>query len=245
MSNENPPAFDRRSFGKTLSVATAGSLLSSTPLAAAVPNALPLKIAGYPYERVTALASGQVSVEGCDVTFETGKIGELNTHAFSGPATRDVTEVGLIPYLLAFANDDFRKYRLLPILVLKVFRHKSIFVHADRGIERPEDLRGRKVATVGYSSSGLTWIRGILQDEYGVSPDEIQWVVTSKDSAKGQTGGASKWETLRPDGLSIVDAVARAHGGHSEVENVAGAGARCPPVVPPTSGSTIGPSEEM
>lgn len=169
---------------------------------------LSLTLAGYPYDRVKALQNEQVTIEGCRTEFEVSKIGELNQHIFSGPQTRDVSEVGLVPYLLAFCNDGFREYLPLPIFVLKVFRHKSIFVHADRGITRPEDLRGRRVATVGYSSSGLTWIRGILQDEYGVSPDEIHWVLTAKDSAKQQTGGASKWEKLLPPGLSIERAPA-------------------------------------
>ena len=169
---------------------------------------LSLTIAGYPYERVRALQDGRVPVPGCDVRFETAKIGELNRHAFSGPATRDVTEVGLIPYLLAFCNDGFRDYQLLPVFPLKVFRHKSIFVHTDRSIAKPQDLRGRKVATVGYSSSGLTWIRGILEDEYDVKPDQIEWVVTSKDSASQQTGGASKWEQQLPADLSITRAPA-------------------------------------
>ena len=172
------------------------------------PEALPLTVAGYPYERVAAIQDGRVTIDRCRLEFETSKIGELNQHVFSGAQTRHVTEVGLIPYLLAFCNDGFRDYLPLPIFVLKVFRHKSIFVHADRGIEKPEDLRGRKVATVGYSSSGLTWVRGILKDEYGVSPDEIKWVVTEKDSAAKQTGGVSKWEKLLPGNISVEEAPA-------------------------------------
>ncbi|MCH9656612.1 MAG: ABC transporter substrate-binding protein [Planctomycetes bacterium] len=168
--------------------------------------AFALTIAGYPYERVKAIQDGRTQVAGCKVKFETSPIGELNQHIFSGPGTRDVTEVGLIPYLLAYCNDGFRDYQMLPIFVLKVFRHKSIFIRTDRGINKPEDLRGRKVATVGYSSSGLTWVRGILQDEYGIKPEEIQWVMTAKDSASKQTGGASKWEKVLPAGLSITQA---------------------------------------
>ena len=132
--------------------ATAGvsTLANARPLALADDNGkneLPLTIAGYPYERVAALVDGRLQVAGCQVDFVESKIGELNQHVFSGPATRDVTEVGLIPFLLAFANDGFRDYQLLPVFVLKVFRHKSIFVHKDRGITTPKGLRGRKVAT--------------------------------------------------------------------------------------------------
>jgi len=96
----------------------------------------------------------------------------------SGPQTRAVTEVGLHPFMLAYANDGFRDYTLLPIFPLRTFRHKSIFIRTDRGIERPEDLRGKKIATPGYSSTSLTWIRGILQDEYGVTPEDVQWIVS-------------------------------------------------------------------
>jgi len=127
----------------------------------------------------------------------------MNTHAFSGPQSREVTEIGLSPFTLAFVNDGFRDYELLPIPILRLFRHKSIFIRTDRGIKKPSDLRGRKIATVGYSSSGLTWIRGILQSEYGVRPDEVEWITTQTDSAASTTGGVSRWEKVLPSNIRI------------------------------------------
>jgi 4,5-dihydroxyphthalate decarboxylase len=62
-------------------------------------NALTLRVAGYPYDRVAALADGRVKVDGCNLSFAKDTIGNLNTHVFSGPGTRDVTEVGLHPYV--------------------------------------------------------------------------------------------------------------------------------------------------
>lgn len=167
---------------------------------------LPITIAGYEYSRVKALVDGEVEVKGCASKFEVTSIGPLNNHAFFGAKSRDVTEIGLIPYILAYSNDGFRDYSLLPIPVLRLFRHKSIFVRTDRGINTPADLRGRKVATVGYSSSGLTHVRGILEEEFGVKPSEIEWISTQKDSGANLTGGVSKWEKVRPDGISITDA---------------------------------------
>ena len=96
---------------------------------------LPLTAAGYPYRHVKAFMTGDAAVDGCHTQFEVDKIGDLNTHAFSGPQTRWVTEIGLGPYLLAYANDGFRDYTLLPVFPLRTFRHKSIFVHDDSGIE--------------------------------------------------------------------------------------------------------------
>jgi len=112
-------------------------------------------MAGYKFTRVEALVDGHVKIEGCDAQFEVAKIGDMNTHVISGPQTRDVTEIGLHPFMLAYANDSFRDYTLLPIFPLRLFRHKSIFIRTDRGINKPQDLRGKTIGTAGYSSTSL------------------------------------------------------------------------------------------
>jgi 4,5-dihydroxyphthalate decarboxylase len=168
-------------------------------------DGLPITVAGYPFDRVQALVDGRVSIEGCSLTFQKGSIGDLNTHVISGPQTIEVTEIGLHPYMLAVANDGFRDYSLLPIFPLRTFRHKSIFIRTDRGIDKPEDLRGRTIATPGYSSSSLTWIRGMLEDEYGVTPQDVTWVVSKKDSSADVSGTVSKQENVIPDGIEVVE----------------------------------------
>jgi 4,5-dihydroxyphthalate decarboxylase len=142
---------------------------------------------------------GTVSIRGCDTTFERDRIGNLNTHAFVGPQTRGVTEIGLGPFILAYTNDGFRDYSLLPIFPLRTFRHKSIFVHADAGIEHPSQLKGKRVGTPGYSQTSLQWIRGILQDEYGVRAQDVEWIVSAKDSGAALAGAVSKNENVFPD----------------------------------------------
>jgi len=107
--------------------------------------------------------------------------------------------------MLAYANDGFRDYSLLPIFPLRLFRHKSIFIRTDRGIKKPEDLRGKKVATPGFSSTSLTWLRGIVQHEYGVKPEEIKWIVSSKDSSAKAAGKVSKQESVVPKGFSVIN----------------------------------------
>ena len=64
------------------------------------------------------------------------------------------------------------------------------------------------MATVGYSSSGLTHVRGVLEEQYGVKPNEIEWIAVQKDSGANLTGGVSAWEKIRPEGVSITDAPA-------------------------------------
>ena len=163
-----------------------------------------ITIAGYELDRVEALIDGRVQVDGFDTQFEIASIGDMNSHIFNGPQTREVTEIGLSPFMLAYANEGFRDYTLIPVFPIRLFRHKSIFIRPDRGINRPEDLRGKKIATPGYSSTSLTWIRGIMQHEYGVRPDQVQWVISSKDSSAKEAGKISKQEQVMPKGIEFI-----------------------------------------
>ncbi len=123
-------------------------------------DALRLAMSGYRYNRTATIVDGQATIDDCAIDFEVSGIGDINSNVFSGPQSLDVTEIGLHPFMLAYANDEFRDYTLLPIFPLRLFRHRSVFVRTDRGIDSPADLRGKTVATAGYSSTSLTWIRG-------------------------------------------------------------------------------------
>jgi len=46
--------------------------------------------------------------------------------------------VGLVPFVLAHANDGFGDYSLIPVFPDWTFRHKSIFMHNERGITRQQ-----------------------------------------------------------------------------------------------------------
>ena len=192
----------RRFLRKSAIVAATAGLYPAIPAFSAV-TALPLKAAGYRFPRTEALFSGSLSIEGCDTSFQEAGIGDINSNVFSGPQTYDFCEIGLHPFMMAYANDKFRDYTLLPIFPLRTFRHKSIFIRADRKINSPEDLKGKSIATPGYSSTSLTWIRGLLQDEYGVHPEDVEWVVARKDSSAALSGKVSSQESVIPKGLSV------------------------------------------
>jgi len=164
---------------------------------------LSLNAAGYKFMRTKALFEGIVEIDGCDAHYEEMAIGDINTHVFSGPQTLDVTEIGLHPFMLAYANDNFRAYTLLPIFPLRLFRHRSVFIRTDRGIEKPEDLKGKTIATPGYSSTSLTWIRGIFQDEYGVFPKDINWITAASNSSAKISGKTSIQEQVIPKDVTI------------------------------------------
>jgi len=149
-------------------------------------NKLELKIGGYDYDRVQPIKNGEVTLKDATVSFEKSNIYALNRYAFGPDQKFDITEMGLIPYITKYINEDFREYTLIPVFISKVFRHKNIFVHVDSGIEKPEDLKGKRVGTPGYGMSSHTWIRGLLLDEYGIKADDFSWIESAKSSDGGK-----------------------------------------------------------
>ena len=147
-------------------------------------------VAGYPYDRVQAIRDGEAGLDGLEVTFQPSNIYDLNDQVLGGGGAFDIAEVGLLPYMTKYIDEGFREYVLLPVFISRSFRHRNIYVHVDSGIKKPEDLKGRKVGTPGYGASSNTWIRGMLQDQYGVAPEDMQWIETSHSSDK--KGGLNK-----------------------------------------------------
>lgn len=191
-----------------LSMSCSRSNSETNPAQKSKTDKLVLKVAGYDMDRIKGIVDGSIEIEGCQVEFTKVGIGDANTAAFSGAGTYDVTEIGLHPFMLAYANNNFRDYTLIPVFPIRAFRHKSIFIHADRGINSPLDLKGRKIGTPGYSSTSLTWIRGLLQDEYGLSPQDIHWILSNKDSSADAAGKISAEEQVVPEGIKVSIGIA-------------------------------------
>ena len=215
--NRKQQTNSRRSFLKkaTLAAGSFGALgvlglpndaFSVTQKEKGTPNSDDLKIdlAGYDFNRLQALVDGRVKIKSCAINYFKSGIGDMNTNMFSGKQSYDISEIGLHPFMLAYANENFRDYSLLPIFPLRIFRHKSVFIRNDRGIKKPEDLKGKTIGTAGYSSTSLTWLRGIFQDEYGIKPQDVKWVISNKDSSADAAGKISKQEQVNPEGISII-----------------------------------------
>jgi 4,5-dihydroxyphthalate decarboxylase len=62
-----------------------------------------------------------------------------------------------------------------PVFIRTTFRHSYILIRADRGINSPKDLEGKRIGT-SYNTTATIWVRGLLQDGYGVQLDRISWL---------------------------------------------------------------------
>ena len=134
---------------------------------------VPLTIACGDYDRTRAIKDGRVSVEGCAVTYLALEPEEVFFRAFRYQEF-DVCELSLSSYLRV-TDQGSSDYIGIPAFVSRVFRHSGIYVRTDRGIRVAQDLKGKLIGLPEYQITAVVWMRGILQDDYGVTPNDIHW----------------------------------------------------------------------
>ena len=78
----------------------------------------------------------------------------------------------------------------LPVFTTREFFHLRILVRVASGIEKPADLKGKRVGVPEYQQTAAIWGRGVLQHEFGVHPRDIEWHMerTPETSHGGSTG---------------------------------------------------------
>lgn len=109
----------------------------------------------------------------------------------------DVSEMSLSSLFIATAKGD-RRWVALPVYTSRMFFHTNILVRTDRGIQRPEDLRGKRVGVPEYQQTAALWSRGILQHEFGVHAREIEWFMErGADKSHGNATGFKPPEGVR------------------------------------------------
>ena len=136
-------------------------------------NTLRISLACGSYDRTRALFDGRAPIEGCEVAAVALEPEEAFHRAFRYREF-DVTEISMSSHMMTTARGD-NDYVAIPAFISRVFRQSGIYVRTDRGIATPQDLRGRIIGVPEYQITANVWIRGILQDEHGVRPEEIGW----------------------------------------------------------------------
>jgi 4,5-dihydroxyphthalate decarboxylase len=79
-----------------------------------------------------------------------------------------------ISSLMIAASRGDTRFIGLPVFTSRRFFHTRILVRRDSGIKSPADLRGKKVGVPEYHQTAVMWIRGVLQDEFGVGMQDMQ-----------------------------------------------------------------------
>ncbi|MFN0299342.1 MAG: ABC transporter substrate-binding protein [Burkholderiales bacterium] len=134
---------------------------------------LKLTFSCWNYDRTRALADGSVQPDGIELNCLSLPVEEtffrmLRYQEF------DVAEMSLSSYTVSLQREN-RPFIAIPIFPSRFFRHSSIYVSTASGIREPKDLIGKRIGTPEFQMTAPVWIRGILQDEYGVAPSSVEY----------------------------------------------------------------------
>jgi 4,5-dihydroxyphthalate decarboxylase len=136
-----------------------------------------ITFAGACYDRTQALIDGTVKPEGLELNWLILHYTEiwrrmLNDYDF------DASELSLSSYLIARSMG--KPLIAIPVFPARTFRHSYVFVNNKSGINQPADLVGKKVGVADFQQTATVWMRGILQNEYNVPLEKIQWFTWAK-----------------------------------------------------------------
>jgi 4,5-dihydroxyphthalate decarboxylase len=144
-------------------------------------NKLKLTVGCYEYDRTRALFDGTVKFDDVDASFESALIVSNLFERMIRERAFDVAELGMTYYLRTLDFDD-PPFMALPVFPNRCFRHSAIYVNTASGIKKPEDLADKTIGEFAvYGHDAGVWPKGILSDEYGVTPDQCRWIVGGLD----------------------------------------------------------------
>jgi 4,5-dihydroxyphthalate decarboxylase len=86
----------------------------------------------------------------------------------------DVSEMAIVTYLQAKSYG--KPLVLLPAVMMGRFQHHCMLYNAEPGRITPSDLPGRRVGVRSFAQTTGVWLRGHLQNDYGVDIGRVQWV---------------------------------------------------------------------
>ncbi len=132
------------------------------------------------YDRTRPIVDGRVRVDGVDPTCMLLSPEEMFFRAFRNHEF-DVSELSISSYCVSVAKGN-PHYIAIPVFLSRAFRHTSIYIRTDRGIKKPQNLKGKRIGIAEYQLSANVWVRGILEDGYGVKPSDIIWIRGGMDT---------------------------------------------------------------
>ena len=152
-------------------------------------------------DRTAPILGGRIPIEGCEVTpVYIADAQEIFRRALK-EAAFDITEMSMSTHIVMSSRGDY-EYVALPVFLSRAFRHSSIYIRSDRGIDSPEQLAGRRIGLEQYQQTIALWVRGILDDVHGVKATSIEWINGGLEKA----GGGERIALDLPPGIRLQPA---------------------------------------
>lgn len=157
---------------------------------------LRLTFACGPYDRTQALRDGTVQVEGVDLNYVAMQPAEIFWRMLQYREFH-VAEMSFSNYT-TLASAGNAPFVAIPVFPSRVFRHGYFFVNTTKGIRSGADLKGKRGGVPEYSMTAAVYMRGLMQDEFGVKPEDVEWV----------QGRADRLGRKLPPGVKLTQAPA-------------------------------------
>ncbi len=133
-----------------------------------------MQIAIGTYDHTKGLKDGSVSSPG--LSFDFVEVSPI-TRAFRSMAADlayDVSEMALATYMLALVYD--KPIVGLPIVLVRSSLLPGLVTASDSPITDPRELSGKTLGIRSYTQTSGVWVRGILQDGFGLDLGSLKWV---------------------------------------------------------------------
>ncbi len=171
-----------------------------------------ISLACWDYDRTRAIAEGRIRPEGLTVDY-LALPPEETFFRMARFREFDVSELSLSSYVVSRRSND-PPFVALPVFPSRSFRHSGIYVRRDGGIERPEDLRGKRVGVAEYQLTANVWIRGILAEHHGLPVRDVTYVTGGlEDPTRIEKLTLDLPESIRveraPPGTTLAELLAR------------------------------------
>lgn len=101
----------------------------------------------------------------------------------------DVAELPVTTFLQA--HQYGKKLVLLPFIMNARFQHDCLVYNSASGPLDIGALQGKRIGVRSYTQTTVAWLRGILQDDYGLDPANAVWVTISGSHLEEYTDPAN------------------------------------------------------
>ncbi len=162
------------------------------------------------YDGTNAIIRGLVKIPGVDLeVIEMSNLADMFARMFRGEL--DISEMSLAE-LVYYSSRNKCDFIGIPVFPSRVFRHSFIFCNRSLNIAGPGDLNGKNIGFLRWVQTAAIWMRGMLVDEYGLSPKSTRWYVASmhhwddghaEDEVKPRDGSTIRWVEKR--GKSVYE----------------------------------------
>jgi 4,5-dihydroxyphthalate decarboxylase len=163
-----------------------------------IPLTLQTLLASHP--TTSALRSGQLQSPLVNFVFADIKPANKGFKPLVREQKFDLGELAIVTFLQAKAYG--KPYVLMPAVVVARGQHHTIFFNPERGHLNPSDLNGRKVGVRAYTQTTGAWVRGFLQEDYGVDFRSIQWITFEEPHVAEYTD--PPWVRRAPEGKQLL-----------------------------------------